>query len=150
MLFHTHLLLGICFFFLFNNYLGNNYIIFLLVLLGAILPDIDEDNSKINKGAGVVGSVVGFLVKHRGIFHSVLFALFLFFIIDFVWGFNYGLALLVGYMSHLVGDSLTPMGIQVFYPFSKFKIRGPIRVGSTGEWIILFGLILLVVREMFF
>ena len=46
MLFLTHLLLGIVSFLLIKGYLvGNQIVILLLILLGSILPDIDEENS---------------------------------------------------------------------------------------------------------
>jgi len=147
MLFFTHLMLGIVSFFLVKGYFNANIWFFLVLLLGAILPDIDEYKSKINQWSGIIGKTVSLLVKHRGIFHSFVFALFLFFVISSFFGFTYGWALLIGYFSHLVGDSLTPMGVQMFYPFSKFKLKGPIKTGSIYETIILVGLIVLVVKE---
>ena len=129
---------------------GGNEIVFLvLVLLGSILPDIDDGNSKIKKASGVLGSIISFMFKHRGILHSLIFVFFLFILIS-LWNSYYAWGLSIGYLSHLLSDSLTPMGIRIFYPFSSFKLRGPIKVGSTGEWIVLFGLVILVAKEMLF
>jgi hypothetical protein len=40
------------------------------------------------------------------------------------------------------------MGIQVFYPLSKFRVKGPIKVGSIFEWLILAGLVAGIVKMM--
>jgi len=152
MLFHTHVLFGITSFLVLKDYFsgGNELIFFLLVLLGSVLPDIDEYRSKIKQWSGFIGSIITFFTKHRGIFHSFLFALLLSFVVMFVWNHYYASALFIGYLTHLIADSLTPMGIPVLYPFSEFKVRGPIKVGSIGEWVILIGLVVLIVKELVF
>ena len=152
MLFYTHIVIGIVFFLLLKDYFtgGNEIIFFILVLLGSVLPDIDDGKSKIKKASGILGSMISFLFKHRGIFHSLIFALGLFFLTKYVWRGYYAWGLFIGYLAHLLGDALTPMGIQFLYPFSSWKIRGPIKVGSLGEKVILFSLIILVIKELFF
>lgn len=151
MLFYTHILLGIGFFLLFRKFLpGDQIVTFLLVIFGAILPDIDEAKSKISQWSGIIGKSVNFFAKHRGIFHSLIFSLGLFLVIYFLWNFVYAWAILVGYISHLIGDALTPMGVQVFYPFSKFKLRGPVKTGGMGEWIVLAGLVVFIVKVLLF
>ena len=149
MLFHTHLLLGIVAFLLVKDHFPSAGIMFLiLVLLGSVLPDIDDGKSKIKRASGVFGSMISFLFKHRGIFHSLLFVIFLFIVLG-LWRVDYAWALSMGYISHLFGDALTPMGIALFYPLSNWRIRGPIKVGSIGEWVILFGAVVLIVLEFF-
>jgi inner membrane protein len=152
MLFHTHLMIGVVAFLLLKDYFtGGNEIVFLtLVLLGSIFPDIDDGKSKMKKASGIIGSIISYLFKHRGIFHSVIFALGIFVLVIIFWNSYYAFAVLIGYCSHLLGDFITPMGIRLFYPFSNFKIRGPIRVGGIGEWVILFGMGLLVLKELLF
>ncbi|MBU1974246.1 MAG: metal-dependent hydrolase [Nanoarchaeota archaeon] len=151
MLFHTHLLLGITFFlFTKNSFSGGNEIIFLiLVLFGSILPDIDESKSKLNHWFGL-GKIAAFFSRHRGLFHSLIFTLFLFFLISFFTRDYYAYAVIIGYFSHLVGDAFTPMGIQIFYPFSNFKLKGPIKVGHFGETIIMVLLALVIVKIILF
>ena len=129
---------------------GGNEILFLVfVLLGSVLPDIDDGHSKIKKASGVIGSIVSFMFKHRGIFHSLVMVIILFIVMSF-WNSYYAWGLCVGYLSHLISDALTPMGIKFLYPFSSFKLRGPIKVGGIGEWVVLFGLIILVAKELLF
>ena len=150
-LFHTHILLGIVFFLITRNFFsgGNEIIFFLFVLLGSILPDIDSKHSKINRWFGALGNIAVFFSKHRGFFHSIIFHLILFFVMETFFGFYYASGLLLGYTAHLVGDGITRAGLQIFYPFSKFKVKGPVRVGSFVEGLILLGLFLLIVKSFF-
>ena len=151
MLFYTHLMIGIVAFILTKNFFsgGNEIIFFLLVLLASVFPDIDDGKSKIKKASGIIGSIISFTFKHRGIFHSVFMALGFFLITAIFWNSYYAFAILIGYGSHLFGDIITPMGLKLFYPLSDFKIRGPIRVGGLGEWVILFGMGLVVLKSFF-
>jgi len=126
---------------------GNEVLFLVLVLLGSVLPDIDDGNSKIKKASGVLGSLISFMFKHRGIFHSLVMVVVLFVLMSF-WNTYYAIGLSIGYLSHLLSDALTPRGIQFLYPFSSWKLKGPIRVGSIGEWVVLFGLILLVIKDL--
>lgn len=151
MLFHTHMLLGIISFLLLRAYLsGNEYLIFILILIGSILPDIDEHKSKAVQLSGIIGKIVSFFAKHRGIFHSFLLPLVLFGLLGYFWNFAYALALFVGYMVHLIADALTPMGIPAFWPFSGFKLRGPIHCGTWQEWILFGILVVLIIKEVLF
>jgi inner membrane protein len=149
MLFYTHLLLGISFFILFNSFFsgGNKFAFLILVLLGSVLPDIDEKHSRIKNWTGLLGIITSRLAKHRGIFHSLPFALLLFIVVALIFNGYYSVGLFIGYFSHLVGDMLTLHGVTLFYPFSRFKIKGPIRVGSASEYLILAGLVLLILKE---
>jgi len=151
MLFHTHVLLGLLAFLFIHNYLpGNEYVILLLILVGSILPDIDEHKSKAAQLSGILGNIVSFFAKHRGIFHSFLFPFLVCGILAYFWSYPYALAFFIGYLAHLIGDSLTPMGIPVFYPFSNWKLRGPFKVGSWMEWVLLALLTILILKEVLY
>ncbi len=149
MLFHTHILLGVVVFLLIKDFFhgGNQIIFFFLVLLGSILPDIDERKSKINRWSGILGIVIAFFFKHRGLFHSILFHLGIFFIIYHFFNLYYASGLFIGYLAHVLGDGVTLMGLSLFYPFSNFKVKGPIKVGGFLESIILVVLFVLIVWQ---
>ncbi len=151
MLFHTHIFLGIVFFFLFKDYFSgrNELIFFALILLGSVLPDIDSKNSKINQWSGFIGKIIAIFAKHRGMFHSLFFYLFLFFAISYFTRQYYAFGLFLGYLAHLISDGMTLAGVQVFYPFSKFKLKGPIKVGSFTEGIIMLCLVVLILKFLF-
>ncbi len=148
MLFMTHVLLGIVSFLLLQDWIGSSVTIFLLVLLGSILPDIDEAHSKINQWSGILGKIVAFFSKHRGLYHSLLLAVLLFLALAYFWNWHYGLAILVGYVAHLLGDGITIQGLQIFYPFSDWKIKGPVRTGGFLEGLLFLILAVLVVGAL--
>lgn len=147
-LFHTHILLGVVVFLFAKEYFtgGNEVIFFLLVLFGSIFPDIDEQNSKINRWSGILGKVIAFFTTHRGIFHSPLLFITLFILLSYLWSSYYAWGLIVGYFTHVLGDGITKMGVQPFYPFSDFKIRGLVKVGGFLEAIIVIVLVVLILK----
>ena len=151
MLFYTHLLSGVIFFLFFNRFFhgGSEVGFFLLLLLGSILPDIDEAHSKINQWSGALGKFITFFVEHRGIFHSFILAFGLFIAVNLLWSNYYAFALFLGYVAHLTGDALTPLGVQPFYPFSEFRMSGPIKTGSWMEMLFALGLILVIAKFFF-
>jgi len=104
--------------------------IFVLVFY-SMLPDIDMPYSGIGKIFTPVSRYLYAKFGHRNVTHSLLFGLF----VTSPLAINqplYFLAVL-GYFSHLIGDSLTYTGIPWLYPYEKnFTILGgPI---ITGKW----------------
>lgn len=84
----------------------------LYVLAGALLPDLDYPLRSL----------------HRKLFHNVWFA-----------GLVYwlgGLPFAVGVLSHLVLDSLTPMGVNWLWPIPFERLRGPISTGSLEDYFL--------------
>ncbi len=96
--------------------------------LGALLPDLDATDSKLrhlNLGAGVEpfvlpGRAMNRLLGHRGLLHSgwgiALFALLLALPLSLLMGWQPGVALLLGYTSHVALDACTKSGVPLFYP----------------------------------
>ena len=150
MLFHTHLLIAVAFFLIARLvYPSINSPLFLVILLfGSILPDIDEPKSTINRWSGIIGRFITFFARHRGFFHSLLFITILSGAIYYFLNPKYAIALGLGFLAHLIGDGVTPMGIELFYPFSRFRISGPIKVGGWAEKIIMVLLLLFIVWQV--
>lgn len=116
--------------------IGHGYLIF--ALLGSLLPDIDNHNSKIGKKFPGFSAFAQFLMGHRGIYHSlfgcaVTLVLFYFaFKFTAVAGWQcYLTALGVGFMSHLLMDTLTINGIHWFRPFHQIRFYGPFETGGV-------------------
>ena len=89
--------------------------------------------------------------KHRGITHSFIALVVLGFITKAAYP-NILTPVLIGYGSHLILDTLTPMGIPWLWP-KKTKYKIPIiRTGSIGErmirYTVMFLLILLAIKEV--
>ena len=127
---HTHLTFAFLFFLLLKFSMSFPIYFALFAFLGAMLPDLDI---KIKK-------------MHRKIFHNfwflaiVLFLLFQLSLIDRTIAIIFSL----GFISHLVADSLTHMGIMPFWPIKKPKFNGPFRTGSLGEYALLIVMILII------
>ena len=141
MLIKTHLLfaftLGLIAIQYFNP--ANQILFMLLILLGAMLPDVDHPNSYLGRKI----KVVSWFFKHRGFFHSLLILPVISFLLYYLLNTSrFTLPLLIGYTTHLAGDMLTKEGIQPFTPISSWTWRvGLFRVGSIAEYII-FGALL--------
>jgi len=96
---------------------------FLLIVLASgvsTLPDIDLKWQR-----------WGLPVRHRGVTHSVLFALLIGFLIGevFYYGYETTSWFVTGFMSgflgiicHLIGDSFTFHSFKPFWPFSNIKV----------------------------
>lgn len=110
----------------------------LLLILGSILPDIDHPRSIVGSRAWFISKSISRSFGHRGITHSflgmalVFLPLHLFNLPD-----QYIVSLMIGYLTHLFADWLTPAGIPLLYP-AKIKFRSPVTVvtGGNGERLI--------------
>jgi len=145
MLFATHILLGILVFLLFANFFSGNEILFLFfILLGSVLPDIDEKHSKAAQWTGLLGSILSFFSKHRGFFHSLFFVVLATMLVKYLFSNYYAWALFLGLISHLLGDSLTKRGVPAAYPFS-FRIKGFLKTNGLGEKMIQAGILVFLI-----
>ncbi|MBD3313293.1 hypothetical protein GF345_02525 [Candidatus Woesearchaeota archaeon] len=151
MMFRTHIAIGfLAGLLLIQAWNPQNQILFMfLILLGSALPDIDHPDSKI----GSKVKAVSFLFEHRGFFHSLFAALMIFLLLAYyVSGLTYGIyiaAVAIGYLLHMLADSLTREGIMPFHPISRFRLRGPMRTGRMVEYIIFICFIALGIWKMF-
>lgn len=122
------------------------FIYFGLIMLGSLLPDIDHKNSKINNKIKI-SKLLTFIIKHRGVTHSILALILLSVLLWRFAGELYAISLFIGYSSHLLIDAITKEGVCLFSPLSKFRIRGIIRTGKIIEkaifWLAL-GVLLIV------
>lgn len=105
--------------------------------VGSLFPDIDEPNSIVGKKVKLLSKGIKTIFGHRGIVHTPIFAFLLSILMYF--GLSYiayylpteyieylklfHLTFTVGYASHIILDMLTPFGIMVFYPFTKYRFH---------------------------
>ena len=151
MMMGTHVAFAILAALIFEPFLntGNIALYIGLVAFGTLLPDVDHKNSTINKILPLT-KWFSYFFKHRGFFHSIfpiliIYGIFWFFDLQFV-----GIALSLGYMTHLVSDSLTKMGVNFLYPVSKFKIQGFIETNTILELVTFVIVIGLIVANVYF
>ena len=136
MMFKTHLMLGFLVGLLAIPYfpIKNKFLFLVLVTICSSLPDMDHAKSRINRNIPLL-KVFSFLFRHRGIMHSLLAALVLSILAWYYLSQDIAYAVGIGFLAHLFGDALTKNGVELFYPFSKVKIKGCIRTGGLLEKI---------------
>ena len=92
----------------------------ILLLLGSLAPDIDSSTSFLGRKT----KPVSWLFHHRGAVHSFLAMIFFTLILLLITpNFYYALAFVLGYLSHLLMDSVTPTGVPFLWP-SKKRMKG--------------------------
>lgn len=80
-----------------------------------------------------------FMVKHRGLMHTLIIPAFLFAATYFIKEPTFKIlvtGLMIGYVTHLAADLLTVRGCPILFPLSKknFNLAG-IKTGSVWEYI---------------
>ena len=149
----THLAIGLLAALLLLPVIGQTWYIFIpLILLGSLLPDVDHENSKINKMLPITRWIPK-VFAHRGFFHSIfpaiiIYAGFYFAKLEYI-----GLPLTIGYTSHLASDCFTRLGCNLLHPVSTFRIQGPVMTNGIMELLTLGSVLLLdallVIKHIF-
>lgn len=108
--------------------------------LGSLLPDIDHTKSAVGRRLLPLSMLVSSIFGHRGITHSLLAVIGLGFALAFYAPSmpEWAVAIIIGYLSHLAADWLTPYGVPLLWPKRKtFSARESlgfsIQTGSVGE-----------------
>lgn len=117
----------------------------LATILGSLAPDLDADEAQVQTELGEVGLAVStwlraWGVQHRGLTHSGLMLLVVLAAsagLGWVAGYpDVGLAFGLGYLSHLVADSLTLAGTPLLWPLRSAKpfhlLPRPLRLRTGG------------------
>ncbi len=141
-MFKTHAVFGFLSGILFIPYLASaNQVLFMvIVMIGAMLPDIDHPKSKMGRNF----KIIGWLFEHRGFFHSFLMIPVISLLIYyFTNSYTYLIPLGIGYASHLVADAITREGIMPLHPFTRLRLKGFVRTGGAFEYVFLFLIIIL-------
>ncbi|RKL66409.1 hypothetical protein CR203_16085 [Salipaludibacillus neizhouensis] len=106
------------------------------LLLGAVLPDIDETRSWLGRRVPVLSGIIKFLFGHRGLTHSgLVLALMGFLLVNTESQFLVGLS--AGVILHIIEDSFSRGGIPLLYPFTSKRTGIPLyRTGGLNELLI--------------
>lgn len=104
--------------------------------IGGMMPDLDHPESALGRRMLLVSVPISSLCGHRGVTHSLLAVVVLLWLLVAVttlpayqhlaWLIT---PLIIGYLSHILGDSLTPSGVPLLWPrkgnysFNLFKTR---------------------------
>lgn len=160
-MFITHLALSFAIFYLLAYlHLFSPSVILMIVLgIATLLPDIDHPKSYISN----LGSFTKFislkikdtnLGQHRTFLHSIYGAILVTVIASTVFIFlnpfeEFSKVVLIliffmGYIFHLIGDSLTKSGIDWLWPNKKYHSKGPISTGGKGEAVFMYALLFFI------
>jgi inner membrane protein len=103
-------------------------------VVGAVLPDVDL----------LFSPAWQFPFVHRGLTHTPMLAAFV--VAPLVVGRRYrsALGVAVGYLSHLVVDSLTQSGIMWLYPVATTPFGVDARVHATRQTAVIWALVLAI------
>ena len=117
--------------------------------IGSLLPDIDVPNSTISRRFKRLSRFICGHTEHRQFTHSLVVPVLLVVIglILGFWGFPppaYAVfCLSIGYLFHMLQDTLTKGGVPWAYPLIRYRFSLlPMRTGSFFEWIITIAMVL--------
>jgi inner membrane protein len=118
----------------------------LLVMLGALLPDIDSPESSFGRLIPVVSKPLHSILGHRTVTHSLLaIILFYCFLVASPMWHKYANVISLGFISHIIGDMVIgTSGVALFWPFRQKISLNPfgMKVGGAGEYVV-FNLLLI-------
>ena len=134
MMYYTHLAFGLLTSIIYLHFFNIDYpLIFVLIaVFFSIFPDIDESRSKIGRKNKIFSIPIKFVFGHRDIFHTIYVPIILFAII-FNLSETIGIAMIIGYASHLLMDALTKHGIRPLSPLIRTRIYGFVKTNSVFE-----------------
>lgn len=118
---------------LFSYEVKQPLLFYIVFMIGTLLPDIDEKNSAF----GYIFRPFSFFFEHRGFLHSVLPAIAIGVLVAIFLNVEIGFAAFFGYLMHLMLDMLNHMGVALFYPFSRFRVKGIIKSGGMFDLLIM-------------
>lgn len=136
MMFRTHLAIGAISALLIKDYFQTSLLFSLVLIASTSLPDIDHQGSWIGRRLWIFSRPINIIFGHRGITHSIFIPLLLLFILAHYRYATLGLAVMIGYATHIFADSFTSEGVKIAYPFSKKVISGPLNTNGIGEFAI--------------
>lgn len=103
--------------------------------IASLLPDIDHPNSWMGRRLPFLSRPLAAIFGHRGLTHSLL-AVALLLGLGFYGLGGWAAPLVVGYLSHIAADGLTPQGVPLLWP-SRRRFSLPIcTTGGMVEYII--------------
>ncbi len=108
-------------------------------LIGGIFPDIDNPDSSMGHLSRPLSTIIGKIgkftgktgVNHRGIFHDI--AIYIAGLILSYLYFPPVIGFFIGAISHLMLDSLNPMGVPILFGIRTFRLA---KVRSGSKWAI--------------
>lgn len=106
--------------------------------IAGLLPDLDHPESALGRRIPFISLPLSAIFGHRGMTHSLLAVVGLLLLLVAVTTIPAYLSfaglstpLCIGYLSHIVGDSMTPSGVPLFWPYKRTY---SFRLFKTWSW----------------
>ncbi len=123
--------------------------------IGGLLPDLDHPESVLGRRLPLLSVPLANTFGHRGMTHSlgavlVMLAVLIGITTAYHWNTVAWLVppLIVGYLSHILGDAMTPSGVPLFWPrkrtysfnlFKTFSWQETVSVGVFTFFVVIAG-----------
>lgn len=119
----------------------------LVAALGGLLPDIDHPDSVVGRRIRPVSVPLAAIFGHRGFTHSLMAVALLAGIIITMGGSHSGawLPLCIGYLSHVLGDTLSASGVPLLYPWRRDRFRWRILPVNSRKETLAVGMVFFLV-----
>ena len=115
-----------------------------LAVLGGLLPDIDHPKSWVGRRVRPVSNIIAAVFGHRGVTHSLLAVIGCGMLVQYAaLPQSITSPLMIGYLSHLAADLLTPGGLRLAWPLRGTWALPLCRTGSPFEPLVV-ALVLLI------
>lgn len=123
--------------------------LYAISIFGSLLPDIDHPGSWLGSKLKLISYPILLVFGHRGITHSLIIvgflSAFLWLSLEHLSFGQYIVPLIVGYLSHLLGDFVANSGVPLFYPNRKrYRFIITFNTGGVAEHVILTIMILFI------
>ncbi|MUJ20498.1 metal-dependent hydrolase [Aliivibrio fischeri] len=114
----------------------------LIAILGGLIVDLDHPDSLVGSKLKFLSIPISIIFGHRGMFHSLLAIIGIcYLLVEYIEPTlnasiqPFLIPFIIGFISHLFADSLTPAGIYWFYPL-KYRVRIAIAKDPLTQFMI--------------
>ena len=116
----------------FHTEIFTSVTIMTLAVISSIFPDICHTRSIIGRRFKLISFIVRMLFGHRTFTHSLLFMIIIGALLVFIQSpTRYIVTIMLGLISHVILDMLTPKGVKLFYPL-RINVVSPVHFKTGG------------------
>ncbi|HBY83924.1 metal-dependent hydrolase [Staphylococcus sp.] len=116
----------------FHTDLFSSVTVIVLSVISSLLPDICHTQSKIGRQFKILSFLIRLLFGHRTFTHSLLFIGIIGILLHIIdTPIYYEVAIIIGLISHVILDMVTPKGVKLLYPL-PITIKTPLNFKTGG------------------
>ena len=116
----------------FHTDLFTSITVITLAVISSLLPDICHTQSKIGRKFKILSFLIRLLFGHRTFTHSLLFIGIIGILLHIIdTPIYYEVAIIIGLISHVILDMVTPKGVKLLYPL-PITIKTPLNFKTGG------------------